>query len=228
LRKAISKGVRNPIKLNALIGAGVNNVKLDSALSTGDITRLGKRFKSLEPEAVDMLTLPADDFRTAAGASVLKLRDTEARVIINRFNGVGQTPATSGPVPKIPPSTVRVLVLNGTGVNGQAGQVQRQLTAAGFGTGGTGDAHTYNNPTSSIRYGAGQLQKAQLLQAYVVGGAKLVLDNTLKGGDIQLIVGAGFGGVRTSLNTTGSTAPSTTVTTTGAAVTPRGAPALAC
>ncbi|MEY2419712.1 MAG: hypothetical protein QOG90_2392 [Actinomycetota bacterium] len=228
LRKAISKGARNPIKLNALIGAGINNLKLDSALSTKDLLRLGKRFKSLEPEAVDMLTLPTDDFRTAGGASVLKLRETEARTIINRFNGVGQAPTSNGPVPKIPPGTVRVLVLNGTGVNGQAGQVQHQLTAAGFGTGGTGDAHTYNNPTSSIRYGAGQLPKAQLLQAYIVGGAKLVLDNTLKGGDIQLIVGAGFGGVRTSLDSTASSVPPTTVTTTNSAATPRGAGALAC
>jgi LCP family protein required for cell wall assembly len=229
LRKAISKGVRNPIKLNALIGAGVNNVKLDSALSTKDLLRLGKRFKSLEPEAVDMLTLPTDGFRTPAGASVLKLRDTEARTIINRFNGVGQAPTTgNGPVPKIPPATVRVLVLNGTGVNGQAGQVQRQLNTAGFGTGGIGDARTYNNPVTQIRYGAGQLQKAQLLQAYIVGGAKLVLDNTLTGGDIQLIVGAGFGGVRTSLTTTASSVPSTTVTTTGTASSPRGAATLAC
>jgi LCP family protein required for cell wall assembly len=228
LRKAISKGVRNPIKLNSLINAGVNNVKLDSALSTKDILRLGKRFKSLEPEAVDMLTLPADNFRTAAGASVLKLRDTEARTIINRFNGVGQAPTTNGPVPKIPPATVRVLVLNGTGINGQAGQVQHQLSVAGFGTGGIGDARNYNNPTTTIRYGAGQLQKAQLLQAYIVNGAKLVLDNSLKGGDIQLIVGAGFGGVRTSLNTTGSsTVPPTTVTT-AASVSSRGATTLAC
>jgi LCP family protein required for cell wall assembly len=229
LRKAISKGVRNPIKLNSLINAGVNNVKLDSALSTKDILRLGKRFKSLEPEAVDMLTLPTDNFRTAAGASVLKLRDTEARTIINRFNGVGQGPTTSnGPVPKIAPATVRVLVLNGTGVNGQAGQVQRQLTVAGFGTGGIGDARTYNNPVTTIRYGAGQLQKAQLLQAYIVNGAKLVLDNTLKGGDIQLVVGAGFGGVRPSLTTTASSAPSTTVTTAAATNSPRGAATLAC
>jgi LCP family protein required for cell wall assembly len=228
LRKAISKGVRNPIKLNSLINAGVDNVKLDSALSTKDMLRLGKRFHSLEPEAVDMLTLPTTGFRTPAGADVLRLNATEAQVIIDRFNGVGQAPTTNGPVPKIPPATVRVLVLNGTGVNGQAGQVQRQLTAAGFGTGGTGDAHTYNNPTSSIRYGAGQLQKAELLQAYVVGGAKLVLDNTLKGGDIQLIVGAGFGGIRPSLSTTASSVPPTTVTTTGAVATPRGAGALAC
>jgi LCP family protein required for cell wall assembly len=230
LRKAISKGIRNPLKLNALISAGVNNVKLDSALSTQDITRLGKRFKSLEPEAVDMLTLPTDGFRTAAGASVLRLRATEARTIINRFNGVGQTDTpTNGPVPKIPPATVRVLVLNGTGVNGQAGQVQRQLNTAGFGTGGIGDARTYNNPVTQIRYGAGQLQKAQLLQAYVIGGAKLVLDNTLKGGDIQLIVGAGFGGVRTTLATSSSSSSSSTSSSIPpAASNPRGAATLAC
>jgi hypothetical protein len=131
-------------------------------------------------------------------------------------------------VPKISPTTVRVLVLNGTGVNGQAGQVQRQLTVAGFGTGGIGDARSYNNPVTMIRYGAGQLQKAQLLQAYVIGGAKLVLDNTLTGGDIQLIVGAGFGGVRTSLSTTTpSTAPTSTPTTVSA-TSPRGAATLAC
>jgi LCP family protein required for cell wall assembly len=230
LRKAISKGIRNPIKLNALVGAGINNVKLDSALSTKDILRLGKRFKSLEPEAVDMLTLPTDGFRTPAGASVLKLRESEAQVIINRFNGVGQAGTTSnGPVPKIAPATVRVLILNGTGVNGQAGQVQRQLTTAGFGTGGIGDARTYNNPVTTIRYGAGQLQKAQLLQAYVIGGAKLVLDNTLTGGDIQLIVGAGFGGVRTSLaSTSSSSSSSSTSSTLPNASSPRGAATLAC
>ena len=60
---------RNPIKLNALIGAGINDVKLDSALSTKDIFRIGKQFKSLEPESVDMLTLPADNYRTNAGAA---------------------------------------------------------------------------------------------------------------------------------------------------------------
>ena len=230
LRKAISKGARNPIKLNALIGAGINNVKLDSALSTKDIVRLGKRFHSLEPEAVDMLTLPTDGFRTPAGASVLRLREGEAQTIINRFNGVGQTGTTgTGPVPNIPPATVRVLVLNGTGVNGQAGQVQRQLTTAGFSIGGIGDATKFGNATTTIRYGTGQLQKAELLRAYVVGGASLVLDATLKGGDIQLIVGGGFGGVRTSLSSTTSTtssAPTTTIPSTSAS--PRGAATLAC
>ncbi len=230
LGKAISKGVRNPLKLNALVGAGVNNVKLDSALSTKDISRIGTRFRSLEPEAVDMLTLPTSGFRTAAGASVLKLKTPEAAVIINRFNGLTEPDTGTGPVPKIPPATVRVLVLNGTGVSGQAGQVQRQLTTAGFGSGGVGDAPGgFGRSSTEIRYGAGQLPKAQLLQAYVIGGAKLVLDSTLRGGDIQLIVGAGFGGIRPTLVSGVTTSvPATTTTVKGTLPGNKGAPALAC
>ncbi len=233
MRKAISKGIRNPIKLNALVRAGVGNVKLDSALSTKDIVRIGKQFKSLAPESVDMLTLPADNFRTSAGAAVLKLRTNDAREIIDRFNGVGQTPVTAptGKVPNIAPVNIRVLVLNGTGVNGQAGQVQRSLSTAGFGSGGVGDAKGYGKVNTEIRYGEGQLPKAQVLQAYVIGGAKLIKDTKLTGGDIQLIVGSGYGGIRTTLKpATGSTStvPATTSTTRGAIPTPKGAAALAC
>jgi hypothetical protein len=123
---------------------------------------------------------------------------------------------------------VRVIVLNGTGVNGQAGEVQRKLTAVGFGSGGVGDAPGgFGHSTTEIRYGAGQLQKAQLLQAYVIGGAKLVLDNTLKGGDIQLIVGSGYGGIRTSLSTTATSGVPTTTTTVKTKPESRGA-TLAC
>ncbi len=234
LRKAISKGARNPIKLNSLINAGVGNVKLDSALSSKDLFRIGKQFKSLAPEAVDMLTLPVDDFRTSAGAAVLKVRSADAREIIDRFNGVGQEPATTpaGAIPNISPVQIRVLVLNGTGVNGQAGQVQRSLSGVGFGTGGVGDAPGgFGKANTEIRYGEGQLQKAQVLEAYVVGGAKLVKDTTLKGGDIQLIVGGGYGGIRSTLKpVTGSTSsiPATTSTTRGPVPTPKGAAALAC
>ncbi|MDP1795246.1 MAG: LCP family protein [Acidimicrobiales bacterium] len=233
LRQAISKGIRNPIKLNSLISAGIGNVKIDDALSNKDILSLGKRFKSLEPEAVDMLTLPTEGFKTSGGASVLRLKPAETREIVDRFNGVAPPETTGGVVPNISPTTVRVLVLNGTGVNGQAGQVQRSLTAVGFGSGGVGDAPGgFGKSSTEIRYGAGQLQKAQLLQAYMVNGAKLVLDSTLKGGDLQLIVGSGYGGVKPSIKpgvgTATTVAPATTTTVKGAIPTPKGAAALSC
>lgn len=232
IRQAISKGVRNPIKLNSLISAGIGNVKIDDALSTKDILNLGKRFRSLEPEAVEMLTLPTEGFKTRQGAAVLRLKPTETREIVNRFNGLTAPETPNGPVPNISPTTIRVLVLNGTGITGQAGQVQRALATAGFLSGGVGDAPGgFGKATTEIRYANGQLDKAKVLQAYLTNGAKLVLDNTLKGGDLQLVVGSGYGGVKTSL------APSTGASTTVAPTTtapksgipqPKGAAALAC
>ena len=234
LRKAISRGVRNPVKLNSLINAGAENVKLDSTFSTDDIFRVGKRFRSLEPEAVDMLTLPVDNVRVR-GAAVLRLRTAEAQLIIDRFNAISSVADQSGPPPSIPPGGVRVRVLNGSGVPGQAGQVMRQLNARGFGAGGVGDAQGFGHALSEIRYGSGQLAKAQLLQAYLTGGAKLVPDSTLRGGDIVLIVGSRFAGVRetraavtpTTPTTSGRT-PTTTTTAKIAVPVPKGAPALNC
>ncbi|MEY2469785.1 MAG: hypothetical protein QOF21_2483 [Actinomycetota bacterium] len=229
LGKAISRGARNPIKLNALIGAGIDNVRIDSALSSKDILRVGTRFRSLAPEAVDMVTLPTSGFRTSAGASVLKLKTADAREIIDRFNGLTQPEPTTGSVPPIAPATVRVLVLNGTGINGQAGKTLHDLTNVGFTAGGSGDAPAgFNQAKTKIRYGTGQLQKAQLLQAYVIGGGQLISDPTLKGGNIELTLGAGFGGVRSKVGGTTSSVPATTSTTRGAKPASKGAATLDC
>src|SRR5207302_4859912 len=52
VRKAISRGVRNPIKMLGLVDQGVKFIQIDKAMSTKDIFNLGKRFRSLEPDAV--------------------------------------------------------------------------------------------------------------------------------------------------------------------------------
>ena len=233
LRRAISRIQRNPLKFNSLLDAGIANVKFDKTLSNNDITRLGKRFRSLDPEAVDMLTLPADDSRVrSTGAAVLKLRAAEAQIIVDRFNGASQAEQT-GPPPSIPPGGVRVRVLNGTGVSGQAGQVLRELNAIGFGSGGVGDAPGFGESATQIRYGSGQLAKAQVLQAYIVGGATLVSDSTMRGGDVVLTIGSRFAGVRdpkvpASAVTSTTVAPTPTTAPKGAVPVPKGAPALNC
>ncbi|HVE94977.1 MAG TPA: LCP family protein [Acidimicrobiales bacterium] len=234
IRRAIGSIQRNPLKLNSLVEAGSKNVKLDQTLSNKDILRVGKRFRSLDPEAVDMLTLPTDDFRVrSTGAAVLKLRAAEAQIIVDRFNGASAAEQT-GPPPSIPPGGVRVRVLNGTGISGQASQVMRQLNAIGFGAGGIGSVPGFGQTTTEIRHGAGQLAKAKVLQAYILGGATLVSDSTLRGGDLVLTIGSRFAGVRDpktatpgGTSTTLGRATSTT-TAKGPVPVPKGAPALNC
>ncbi|MGI8686426.1 MAG: LCP family protein [Acidimicrobiales bacterium] len=216
-----SKVGRNPVKLNSIISSAVPNVKIDDAFSTKDILRLAKRFHSLEPDAVEMLPLPTVGVRER-GAAVLKLKQPEAKEIIDRLTGTvppAPDPAQAAAPPKVLPGTVRVRVLNGTGADGQAGDAAKALARANFGVAGTGDAPSKSNPQTVIQYGKGQLPKAQLLQAYVDGRSRLVEDASLRGGDLVLTTGNGFVGIKdapgaTPATTTATTAKAPTATTT--------------
>ena len=195
MRTAISRGIRNPFKAQRLVDQGIKNVVIDKSLSTKDITRLGRRFRSLEPDAVDMLTLPGTPVMIG-GASVLRLDQAEAQEIIDRFNGRGAEQTPSGPPPNVKPNTVRVRVLNGSGISGQGGNTAARLQSYGFNTGGTGDADAFTYVKPVIRYGRGQQLKAQLLAAYLDGGATIKQDLTIQGVDLILITGSSMGTVR--------------------------------
>ncbi|MBA3653655.1 MAG: LCP family protein [Actinobacteria bacterium] len=229
MRKAISKGARQPFKLPGLVNQGVKYVKIDRALSTKDILRLGSRFRSLEPDAVDMLTLPATNV-FVGGAAVLRLKEPDAQEIIDHFNGKSEEPSPASPPPNIKPNTVRVRVLNGSGLGGQGGTTAKEMQRQGFNIAGTGDAEAFTYTKPVVRYGRGQILKAQLVAAYIEGGAELKQDLNLQGVDVVLTTGSRFGGIRAPGTAAAST--TTVVTTNGPATTKpqsKGAPtALNC
>lgn len=218
MKTALRNGARNPIKLNRLIDEATESVTLDKAFSTKDIRRMAERFKSLEPDSVDMLTLPTVP-ANVGGKAVLRLKEPEAQEVLDRF--IARAPDANGDVapgqlPSIPPSSVRVRVLNGTGTGGQASEVSSALSRQDFVVAGTGDADTFKYIQNVIRYGKGQRDKAQLLQAYVQGGAQLREDLTLKGIDLVLITGAEYKGIRDPRGgqaATTTTEPAKTATT---------------
>src|SRR4029079_3160002 len=94
------------------------------------------------------------------------------------------------------PGTVKLRVLNGTGVNGQGSQTAVKLSRFSFNIAGTGDADKFSYVTPVIRYGRGQQLKAQLLAAYIEGGATIKQDLTLQGVDLVLVTGSALGGIR--------------------------------
>src|SRR5205085_9602567 len=128
LKKALTAGLTNPLKLNKLLGIGVRDVTLDETLSTKDITTLARRFNNLDANSVALLTLPTtpDD---VDGASVLRLREDEAQPYLDRINGVegavippavgaggGSPGVTTTTLPAdalLSPEAVAVQVLNG-------------------------------------------------------------------------------------------------------------------
>jgi polyisoprenyl-teichoic acid--peptidoglycan teichoic acid transferase len=194
LRKAVSSGLSNPLKLNRLIGIGVRDVTLDDQMSTGDIVRLARRFKSLDADTVDMLTFPTEP-ADIGEASVLLLDEAEAQPYIDRLNGLG--PPEGGDPGSSRPSDIRVRVLNGYGADGVATEASGELSGAGFNVADRGDADSYNYSSTVIRYAPGAEAKADVLNRYVDGGAYIEEDPSLRTVDVTLVLGADYTGIVT-------------------------------
>ena len=224
MKKAVSSGLGNPLTLNRLISIGVSNVRVDQAMSTKDITTLAKRFRSIDPDTVDMLTLPTSD--GFAGDAAVQVLDTlRAQEFIDRLNGI-TAPPPPPPSSSVKPADVAVTVLNGNGGDAVASTTATSLTRAGFRVAGTGDALSYDYRQTIVRYAPGQQAKAALLRSNLVAGAALEEDRTLTGSDVTLVVGFDYNG----LKTTATTAPAGTAPIAPGGSTPETtkAPAPAC
>jgi len=221
MKKALSSGISNPLTLNRLIGVGVRDVTFDSALSTKDLTALGRRFSSLDPDRVVLRTLPTDP-ADINGKSVLKLQTAQAQPMIDLLNGkttvdgipttTVPAPTTTAPASSVKPADVRVRVLNGVGTAGLAGRTATSLTGAGYVVVDRGDAPALA-PQTTVSYGSGQLAKAQSVQSTLAGPAVLKEDPTLKSADVNLLLGADFAGTKADV---GAAAPTTVAPTTTA------------
>jgi len=192
---AVRAGVRNPVKANRIVEKMIDDIRIDKALGTGDILKLAQRFRNINPETVDMVTLPNVP-ANVGGAEVLVLKEPEAQQVIDRFNGVDSETGQS--LPDVLPQEVSVRVLNGSGIGGQAGKVAQDLQAAGFrlATPPTGDADSFRYEKPVIRYHQSRRDDAELLEAYLQSGATLQEDRSLVTADIVLVTGTGYEGVR--------------------------------
>jgi LCP family protein required for cell wall assembly len=202
LRRAVDKGVRNPVTLDNLVDAALATVTVDDLLKADDIVDLATRFRGFDPNKLDLYALPVSD-ETIGGAAVLRLIDTEAQPTLDLFRGTDAAAIT--------PDGVRVQVLNGSGRPGEAGTVSDALVAAGFTSAGTGEAERFDVARTVVRYPAGQAAAADLVARYLVAGADLQEVAGSVGADVVLVTGADFAGVRTTpVPATSSTAPPAT------------------
>jgi LCP family protein required for cell wall assembly len=232
LKKAVSSGLTNPVRLNSLVADGVKYVTIDNTLSTPDMLKIAKKFRTLNPDTVDMETLKTEALIQRGQYAGEKLVQPEAQAQINRINGVKFSGAGQAPPSGISPSQVRVTVRNGTGAPGLATRVGTALSGAGFEVAFKGDADNFRYNRTVIRYAPQTLAKAQVLQNYLVSGANLVADTTLKTVDVAVIVGSDYNGVKaapaaagsaTTSKPTGTTVPPTTTTPSTVAAIPGGA-----
>ncbi len=204
LRRAVDKGVRNPVTLDHLVDAALKTVTVDDLLKGNDIVDLGRRFRSFDPGSLDLYSLPVTN-DNIGGASVLRLVDDEAQPTLDLFRGTQRSDVT--------PQSVRVKVLNGSGQPGHAGRVSAGLVAAGFTSAGTGEAERFSFSHTVVRYKAGAEASADLVARYLVGGADLEQVTGSLGADVLVVTGADLTGVRTAPTPSTSSTAGTGVTT---------------
>lgn len=118
-------------------------------------------------------------------------------------------------LPDVVPSSVRVRVLNGAGVQGLAGDTLAALQAEGFAPSGVGNEPIVDAATE-IRHVPGAQDKARLVRAYL-GVGELVESAGVVDADVEVVLRADFegqvtapgGGTASTDTTAGPAAPAT-------------------
>jgi hypothetical protein len=122
--------------------------------------------------------------------------------------GEGTDAGPGGTAGDLPPSSVTVQVMNGSGASGQASEATRQLAGAGFSVIGTSEMPSFDDDETVVRYPAGQRQEAAVVARWLASGASL--EESSEVGTITVITGVDWDGVRDTAR------PATTGTGAGA------------
>jgi LCP family protein required for cell wall assembly len=216
--KAVSKGLTNPVTLNELVSAGVDNLRLDAHLDAGDLLGLGRQFASFNSQELVGYSIPSTGFRTAGGAAVQRADLRAAEPILNIFRGL--------PPGTISPQSVDLKVLNGTGIQGQAADAAAAFEHIGFVIVGVASYGGTHLGRTTAFYGDNGEAAARLAGRHVTGGAALAYDPKLGPGQVVVVTGSDFttihdqpapeGSAEDLLTTTSTVAGATDTTAVGA------------
>lgn len=184
ISKAVGKGLTNPVTLNELVSAGVENVRLDHQLDAGDLLAIGRQFARFDAKQLVGYSVPTEPFRTKAGAAVERPLMRQAEPILNIFRGL--------PPGSVTPASIGVTVLNGSGIQGQAADAAGALDTIGF---AIVDVDSYRGGKvgrTTVLYASGGEAIARRVARHITGGAALVLAPEVKPGEVVVVTGQDF------------------------------------
>jgi len=226
LKRAISKGIRDPNILRKLVGVGLEAVKLDNRFRTDDVIALGNRFRNFNPDTLVKYTIPATD-AVHGGAQVLDLDAKAAEPILDIFRGNGTTAAATaaaaggGSTASLNPTDVKVQVLNGGQPRGSAKVVTSAFTTLGFKAIIPTDAPPgFPGTDTTLEYGPGKLAQARFVARYISGPVLFEEKADVTASDVVVILAQDWTGTRRTPKADSAVpVPSTSSTTTPATTT---------
>jgi polyisoprenyl-teichoic acid--peptidoglycan teichoic acid transferase len=211
MKRAIAKGARNPFVDSELVGTAQDDITLDNQLTTGDLLNLAAEFRNFNPDSLQVYTPPTTG-AVIGGADVLLLDTLAAQPVFNKFRNLSSAANPNG--------GVEVSVTNGSGRSAQAQVVLSSLAKLGFITDDSGDASSFRNTHTTVRYAPGQQAAAVQVARYLPTNPVFVADSTLTGPEVVLATGLDFTGLAATPRPTSDFATFLAGTTTTAPGTP--------
>ena len=182
--KAVSQGLGNPLTLNQLVSAGVNNVRLDPQLGAGDLIALGRKFKSFSSNS--LIGVHASlHWLHHRGRCRRPARPTCATPSRSSTSSAACRPARSRPSRSMSRSSTAARSRARARTSGGA------LVGIGFHVVSVGSYPSTVGRTT-VLYGAGGQDTARTVARYITGGAALVQDDHVKEGAAVLVTGTDF------------------------------------
>jgi len=157
-----------------------------------------RTFRGLNPATVEMTTLPVEG---GTNGAPLVPKYPEAQPLLDRLKNLEPPKFVLPEAAK--PSTVKVVVVDGSGVQGRAAAVERALVARGFRTGGSADASSSDFAKTQVRYPTGAGEKGLSVAEYIGTGNAVEVASTnvqeqgrVLHGDVLVILGRDYPSLR--------------------------------
>jgi len=194
---ALNRSAGNPLTALALANAVTKSMSKDQTLTKKELEGLVRTFRGLDPATVEMTTLPVEG---GTNGRPLVAQYPEAQSVLDRLKNLEPPKFVLPEAAK--PSTVKVVVVDGSGVPGRAAQVEHDLVARGFRSGGWADASSSDFAKTQVRYATGQGKKGLAVAEYLGSGAVEVVSTSVQeqgrilSGDVLVILGRDYPSLR--------------------------------
>ena len=159
--------VLNPIRFYGVAGAMGGALHADDSLSSIDLVRLGLAGRGVANGRITTETVPSVP-ANIGGAAVLQVSQPDAEALFERFRSGSIFDEVSSDGQAVAPEDVELVVLNGSGVDGLAGQTAAALEERGFTVIDVGNASA--SSVTVVKYPPGQEAAARTVAAQAPGG----------------------------------------------------------
>jgi hypothetical protein len=197
----------NPARMLTVLKDVAKSLVTDSGMTQSDMLAIATSLRGLSTQSAHFVTAPngpdpADPLahvvlqQPQAGQLFSALAHDRKLPKLPKHHATGKGGGGTVLVKSVSPNKVKVKVLNGSGVAGQAAVVAAALTHRGFKVTGTGNAASYTYTKSVIEYsGPADLPAANTLKAQL-SNVSLVRNASLTAGTIDLISGKSYTGLK--------------------------------